>query len=154
MSHPAVFLDRDETIIDDPGFIDRPDQVRLQPGVAAAIGRFRSLGYKVLVVSNQSGVARGLISEDQLSAVHARLRQLLKERGVPLDAIRLAFKLALIRRRLRSSAKPLPPIRSLAYFRAVVLSLSPEETEPDYVEYVDQLYDQTLQNPDRLKTAL
>ena len=75
------------------------------------------------------------------------------ERNVPLDAIRLAFKLALIRRR-RSSNKPLPPIRSLAYFRAVALNLSPEETEPDYVEYIDQLHDQLLQNPDRLKTAL
>ena len=75
------------------------------------------------------------------------------ERYVPLETIRLAFKLALIRRR-RSSNKPLPPIRSLAYFRAVALNLSAEETEPAYVEYVDQLYDQVLQNPPRLKTAL
>ena len=75
------------------------------------------------------------------------------ERNVPLETIRLAFKLALIRRR-RSSNKPLPPIRSLAYFRAVALNLSAEETEPAYVEYVDRLYDQLLQNPPRLKTAL
>ena len=75
------------------------------------------------------------------------------ERYVPLETIRLAFKLALIRRR-RSSNKPLPPIRSLAYFRAVALNLSAEETEPAYVEYVDQLYDHVLQNPPRLKTAL
>ena len=75
------------------------------------------------------------------------------ERNVPLETIRLAFKLALIRRR-RSSDKPLPPIRSLAYFRAVALNLSAEETEPDYVEYVDQLYEQLQQDPARLKTAL
>ena len=75
------------------------------------------------------------------------------ERNVPLETIRLAFKLALIRRR-RSSNKPLPPIRSLAYFRAVALNLSAEETETDYVEYIDRLYDNVLQNPDRLKTAL
>ena len=75
------------------------------------------------------------------------------DRNIPLETIRLAFKLALIRRR-RSSDKPLPPIRSLAYFRAVALNLSAEETEPAYVEYVDQLYDNVLQNPDRLKTAL
>ena len=75
-------------------------------------------------------------------------------RNVPLEHILLAFKLALIRRRLRSSKTPLPPIRSLAYFRAVALNLSAEETEPDYVEYVDQLYDQVQQNPARLKTAL
>jgi hypothetical protein len=76
------------------------------------------------------------------------------ERNVPLETIRLAFKLALIRRRRRASNRPLPPIRSLAYFRAVALNLSAEETEPGYVEYVDQLYDQLLQNPDRHKTAL
>ncbi len=73
-------------------------------------------------------------------------------RHVPLETIRLAFKLALIRRR-RSSNKPLPPIRSLAYFRAVALNLSAEETEPNYVEYVDRLYEQVMQNPNRLKTA-
>ena len=76
------------------------------------------------------------------------------DRGVPIEAIRLALKLALIRRRLRSEKKPLPPIRSLAYFRAVALNLSAEETEPAYVEYIDQLYDQVLQKPARLKTAL
>ena len=75
------------------------------------------------------------------------------ERNVPLETIRLAFKLALIRRR-RSTNTPLPPIRSLAYFRAVALNLSAEETEPDYVEYVDRLYEQVLQDPPRLKTAL
>ena len=74
-------------------------------------------------------------------------------RNLPLETIRLAFKLTLIRRR-RSSNKPLPPIRSLAYFRAVALNLSAEETEPDYVEYIDQLYDQLLQNPNPLETAL
>ncbi len=76
------------------------------------------------------------------------------ERNVPLETIHLAFKLALIRRHRRSSNKPLPTIRSLAYFRAVALNLSTEETEPDYVQYVDRLYDQVLQNPACLKTAL
>ena len=75
------------------------------------------------------------------------------ERNIPLETIRLAFKLALIRRR-RSTNTPLPPIRSLAYFRAVALNLSAEETEPDYVEYVDRLYEQVLQDPPRLKRAL
>jgi hypothetical protein len=75
-------------------------------------------------------------------------------RNVPLEHIRLAFKLALIRRRVRSEKTPLPPIRSLAYFRAVALNLSEEETEPAFAEYVDRLYDQVQQNPARLKTAL
>ncbi|MCP4663073.1 MAG: hypothetical protein GY856_47385 [bacterium] len=76
------------------------------------------------------------------------------DRNVSLEVIRLAFKLALIRRRRRSSNEPLPPIRSLAYFRAVVLNLSAEETQPAYVEYIDRLYDQTLKNPASLNTAL
>ena len=76
------------------------------------------------------------------------------DRNVPIDAIRLAFKLALIRRRHRSSNEPLSPIRSLAYFRAVALNLSAEETEPAFVEYIDLLYDKLQQNPARLKTAL
>ena len=75
------------------------------------------------------------------------------ERNVSIETIRLAFKLALIRRR-RSSRGPLPPIRSLAYFRAVALNLSVKETEPAYVEYVDRLYEQVLRNPAPLKTAL
>ena len=75
-------------------------------------------------------------------------------RNVSLEAIRLAFKLALIRRSHRSSNEPLPPIRSLAYFRAVVLNLSAEETDPAFVEYIDRLYDHALQSPARLKTAL
>ena len=75
-------------------------------------------------------------------------------RNVPMQNIRLAFKLALIRRRLRSSNTPLPPIRSLAYFRAVALNLSAEETEPAFVEYVDRLFEQVMQNPVPLKTAL
>jgi hypothetical protein len=74
-------------------------------------------------------------------------------RNISLETIRLAFKLALIRRR-RSSNRSLPPIRSLAYFRAVALNLSAEETEPAYIEYIDQLYDKMLQSPNRLKTAL
>jgi hypothetical protein len=76
------------------------------------------------------------------------------DRGIPIGVIRLAFKLALIRRRRRSSTEPLPPIRSLAYFRAVVFNLSAEETDPAYVEYIDKLYDQTLQEHAPLKTAL
>ncbi len=87
MSRPAVFLDRDNTLIDDPGFIDDPDQVRLLPGAAQAVRRLRSAGYAVVVASNQSGIARGLITEEQLEAVHQRLRDLLREEGAELDAI-------------------------------------------------------------------
>ena len=87
MSGPAVFLDRDDTVIEDPGFIDHPDQVRLKPGAAGAIRRLRKAGYAVVVASNQSGIARGLITEEQLAAVHRRLRDLLQQEGADLDAI-------------------------------------------------------------------
>ena len=86
MSGPAVFLDRDDTVIEDPGFIDNPDQVRLKPGAARAIQRLRKAGYAVVVASNQSGVARGLITEEPLAAVHRRLRDLLRAEGTDLDA--------------------------------------------------------------------
>lgn len=87
MSDPAVFVDRDNTLIKDPGFIDRPEQVELLPGTADALSRMRACGYRLIVVSNQSGVARGLIREEQLAQVHDRLRELLAAQGVVVDAI-------------------------------------------------------------------
>lgn len=83
----AVFLDRDKTLIADPGFIRRPDQVQLLPGAADAIRRFRAAGYKVIMVTNQSGIARGLLTEADLQAVHDRLQTLLRAERAELDAI-------------------------------------------------------------------
>ncbi|MFH1418752.1 MAG: HAD family hydrolase [Planctomycetota bacterium] len=84
---PAVFLDRDKTLIEDPGYIDHPDLVRLIDGVPDALIRLRNLGYTLVVVSNQSGIARGLLTEDDLAAIHDRLRSLLRDRGADVDAI-------------------------------------------------------------------
>lgn len=64
------------------------------------------------------------------------------DRGLSFDTIRLAFWLAFMRRRNSASDTPLPPIRSLAYFRAVALNLTPDERDPVYVEYVRRLYKQ------------
>lgn len=85
MKRPAVFLDRDGTMIDDPGYLADPDQVRLLPGVAEAICRIQRMGYLVIVVSNQSGVARGLFDEATLGLVHHRLEALLEAKGAALD---------------------------------------------------------------------
>lgn len=82
---PAVFLDRDNTIIRDRGYLSDPDQVALIPGAAKAILRFSEVGYLVVVVSNQSGVARGLLTEENLQAVHARVEERLAAEGVKLD---------------------------------------------------------------------
>lgn len=64
----------------------------------------------------------------------------LHDRRLPLETLKVAFKLAFLRRHKRQTASaPLPPIRSLAYFRAVALNLTPEELEPTYVQYLTDL---------------
>lgn len=87
MSSQAVFLDRDNTLIEDPGYINHPDQVNLLDGVAEAIIELKELGYKLIVVSNQSAVARGIVTEKALAEIHDRLKQLLAEKGAYLDQI-------------------------------------------------------------------
>jgi hypothetical protein len=63
MANKAVFVDRDRTLIEDPGYISDPQVVKLLPGVELAIKSLHQAGYKVVVVTNQSGIARGLLSE-------------------------------------------------------------------------------------------
>jgi len=87
MSNKAIFLDCDNTLIEDPGYINNPDQVRLLEGVAEALIELKAMGYKLIVVSNQSGVARGIVTEEVLGEIHNRLEQLLAEKGVYLDRI-------------------------------------------------------------------
>ena len=87
MSDKVIFLDCDGTLIEDPGYINHPDQVKLLDGVAEALIELRAMGYKLIVVTNQSAVARGIVSEQVLGEIHNRLRQLLTERGAYLDEI-------------------------------------------------------------------
>lgn len=87
MSQPAVFLDRDGTIIDDVGYLNDPEKVRLLPGAADAIRRMRSAGYRVVIISNQSGIARGLLDEPTLAQIQARLEELLDQDGASLDGV-------------------------------------------------------------------
>jgi D-glycero-D-manno-heptose 1,7-bisphosphate phosphatase len=86
MTRPAVFLDRDGTIIEDTDFVRDPVAVRLRDGAAASIRRLRDAGFVVVVVTNQSGIARGLLTEADYAAVHARMRELLDDAGARLDA--------------------------------------------------------------------
>lgn len=83
----AVFLDRDGTIVDDPppGFLHEPGKVRLLPGAGEAIRRLNDAGWSVVVVSNQSGIARGLFDASAYAAVQRRLVKLLAEHGAQLD---------------------------------------------------------------------
>lgn len=87
MSSVAVFWDRDKTLIEDPGYISSRDQVRLLPGAADAIKRLSAAGFQNIIVTNQSGVARGLLDEATLESIHQRLRDLLAAEGARLDAI-------------------------------------------------------------------
>jgi len=83
----AVFLDRDGTLSEEIDWVRRPEDLRLIPGAAKAVKRLREAGYFVALVTNQSAVARGLISIEQLEAIHAHLQQLLALEGARLDAI-------------------------------------------------------------------
>jgi histidinol-phosphate phosphatase family protein len=74
---PGAFLDRDGTLVHDPGFLHDPRAVRLLPGAAAAVARLNEAGYAVVTVSNQSGIARGLYQEADYHAVQQRLTELL-----------------------------------------------------------------------------
>ena len=87
MPQPAVILDRDNTLIEDPGFVSSPDQVRLKPGASAALRELNGAGYPVVVVTNQSGVARGYFTEETLQAIHQRMRELFTAEGAEIDAI-------------------------------------------------------------------
>jgi D-glycero-D-manno-heptose 1,7-bisphosphate phosphatase len=87
MSNTAVFFDRDGTLVHDPGYLNHPDQVRLLDGAAEAVKELALLGYKRVVVSNQSGVARGIIPLEMIERIHDRLRELLAAQGAVLDGI-------------------------------------------------------------------
>ncbi|MEN6386687.1 MAG: HAD family hydrolase [Phycisphaerales bacterium] len=87
MAEKAIFLDRDDTIIEDSGYISSADQVKLLPNAAHALVELRKMGYKLVVVTNQSGLARGIFNEQTLTQVHERLKLLLAEHNAYLDRI-------------------------------------------------------------------
>jgi D-glycero-D-manno-heptose 1,7-bisphosphate phosphatase len=82
---PAFFLDRDGVLIEEVHYLAAPDQVRLIPGAAEAVARLNGLGIPVVVVTNQSGVARGHFPETRVAEVHAHLDHLLADRGAAID---------------------------------------------------------------------
>jgi D-glycero-D-manno-heptose 1,7-bisphosphate phosphatase len=81
-----VFLDRDGTIIEDRNYLSDPDGVTLLPGAAEGIARLMAAAWPVIVVTNQSGIGRGLISEAQHEEVEARLQRQLAAMGATLTA--------------------------------------------------------------------
>jgi D-glycero-D-manno-heptose 1,7-bisphosphate phosphatase len=87
MSGRAIFFNRDGTIVPDTDLCTSPEQARLLPGVGAAVKRLRQAGFKAVMVTNQPAVARGLLDESQLSAIHEQLRTMLAEQEAGLDAV-------------------------------------------------------------------
>ena len=85
-TRPAVFLDRDGTLIVDCHYLADPDGVELLPGAGEAVARLNRAGLAAILVTNQSGIGRGMFTEEDYRAVHARLEALLAARGARLDA--------------------------------------------------------------------
>lgn len=84
MTSPAVFLDRDGTLMEDTGYPADPTEVVLLPGAAEALRKFHDHGLSLVLISNQSGVGRGLIAPEQARAVHDRLIDLLAEADIEI----------------------------------------------------------------------
>lgn len=82
----AVFLDRDGTIIEDAHYLSGPEQVKLIDGAPEAIARINSLLIPAIVVTNQSGIARGYFTAEDYELVTQHLNSLLRERGAHIDA--------------------------------------------------------------------
>lgn len=83
----AVFLDRDGTINVDRHYLSKPEQFELIPGVGAALRRLRDAGFRLFIVTNQSGIGRGYYTEADMHAVNARMNELLAPLGVAFDRI-------------------------------------------------------------------
>jgi D-glycero-D-manno-heptose 1,7-bisphosphate phosphatase len=84
---PAVFFDRDGTLIEDVPYLADPARLRLLPGAAEALVRVHQAGWACVLVTNQSGIGRGLITEARLHEIHAVLTRQLAEHGAALDGI-------------------------------------------------------------------
>jgi D-glycero-D-manno-heptose 1,7-bisphosphate phosphatase len=82
----AVFLDRDGTLIEEVGYLDRPDRVVLYPWSIDAIRALNRAGVRVVLITNQSGIARGFFSEATVQAIHDHLAAMLREGGASIDA--------------------------------------------------------------------
>lgn len=83
----VVWLDRDGTLVDDPGYLDDPAQLRLLPNTARAVARLNAAGVCVVLITNQSGIARGLMSRETVEHIHTALREILARDGAHLDGI-------------------------------------------------------------------
>ncbi len=87
MMKPAVFLDRDGTMIELVDYLTNPDDLKLIPGAGEAIKKLAEAGYLIIVVTNQSAIGRGMLTEEGLSLIHDRMIEKLEEFGARVDGI-------------------------------------------------------------------
>jgi mannose-1-phosphate guanylyltransferase len=87
LRRPAVFFDRDGTLIEDVPYLSRPERVRLKPGAAEALRTLRESGYLCVVVTNQSGIGRGLYTESDMHRVNEAMAAQLQAEGAYLDGL-------------------------------------------------------------------
>ena len=83
----AIFIDRDGTLNEDIGYVSTPDELILYPWAAEAVRLVNESGFKAIVITNQSGIARGMYSEQTLGAIHARMITELARVGARIDAV-------------------------------------------------------------------
>ena len=87
MVQRALFLDRDGTINHDPGYIKDPSQIIILPGVSEGIKNLKNnFGFMVIVVSNQAGIAKGIMTSKDVDSINLRVNELLKNDGTSIDA--------------------------------------------------------------------
>jgi D-glycero-D-manno-heptose 1,7-bisphosphate phosphatase len=87
MSNRAIFLDRDGTLNEEVGYVNHPHRFKLYPWTAPAVRLINQAGFKAIVLTNQSGVARQYMTEDLVRQIHQKLQAELREHGAYLDAI-------------------------------------------------------------------
>lgn len=85
MPYPAAFFDRDNTLIEDRIYLNDPNDIHYLPGVFDSLHRVQNAGYKIIVVTNQSGIPRGLVELHNLHEIHRRIRADFALNGVHID---------------------------------------------------------------------
>ncbi len=87
MGHKAVFVDRDGTINVDGPYLSDPDKFKMYPGVGKGIKELKDNGFKIIVITNQSGIARGYFTEKDLADIHDKMKKEFEKFNVELDGI-------------------------------------------------------------------
>jgi|SRR5215831_4429569 len=83
----AVFIDRDGTLNEDIGYVSKPDELVLYPWAAQAVRLVNASGFLAVVITNQSGIARGMYTEEMLAEIHSRMIEELAHKGARIDAV-------------------------------------------------------------------